>query len=100
MPVRYARTSVGRLAGVQLDDWTALHLGASDAFLHQNDLAAFMDVPLGPSARFEVDMGNARFRLVFNPVDGACKVGLLFLLGVHEPQAGSHEEQTDIEQAK
>ena len=100
MPVRYAWTGIGSLASVQFHHGAPFHLSAPDAFLNQNDLAAFMDMPFGPGARIEMDMGNAGFRVVFYPLDGAGKVGLLFLLGVYEPEAGSHQEQTYVEQAK
>src|SRR5689334_10811387 len=62
VPVHHSRTRVNGLAGLQFDYRSAFHLRVGDAFFHQNDLAAFMAVPLGPRSRVEPEMGDRRLR--------------------------------------
>src|SRR5579864_4023232 len=100
VPMRYAGTSIGGLAGAQFQYGAAFHLSAADAFFDQDDLPAFMDMPFGTSSRVKVDMSNAGLGVIFQPLDVTGEVGLLFLLGVNEPQAGGEEEQAQVEQAE
>src|SRR6185369_13951147 len=87
VPVDYARTCVGRFSRFQLDHRTALDLRVGDAFFDQDDLAAFVAVPLGARARIEAEMGDSGLGSLIQLGDvAASEVRVLFLLRVQEPQ--------------
>lgn len=87
MPVRNAAGNVSRFARMQLLQRMPFYLRTSEPFLAQQDLAAFVGVPLGASASLEMDSSRAYLRRLF-PGRFSGEVGTIGRLRLQHEQRG------------
>jgi len=75
--MHHTRRSVNDIAGVQFDHRTALDLSPRHTLLDQNDLPAFVAVPLRPGSRRESKMSNSSVRAFLYAGHSTGEIGTL-----------------------
>src|SRR3984957_14535905 len=95
MPVRHTARHERRIAGMKLLNRMALHLGARDAFLAQQNLASLVNVPLGARTGFEMNARGTHVNVALETGDGSGEI----CVGVGWLLSGQDRSQCDERQS-
>jgi len=77
LPMGHARGRIRGFPGAELDDWATFNLLAADTFFAQQNLAAFVNVPLGSGIWREFIVGESTGGVLVHRQDRSLKVSAL-----------------------